>query len=269
MSNPSKTPERVDIFSDTMDTLNITVPTSWAELTQKQLNDVFVLMVRYSLYPDAWMKVATRCFLRWNCIRIVSPYGRNFLIMADGKEQIVDSAQVADVCRTMEWLKDIPETPVRLDHIDGAEAMAADPTYDLTFEQWLACDNLYQGYQFTQDPDLLRSMAAILYRKEDIKLQPSEEISIFYWWASVKQMVSAMFPNFFQPAPVGNQDIPDSDTVRRMVDAQIRALTKGDISKEDQILSMPAIRAITELDAQAKEYHDLNKKYPSSAMHNA
>ncbi len=106
-------------------------------------------------------------------------------------------------------------------------------------------------------------MAGILYRKEDIQLLPSEEISIFYWWASVKQMVSSMFPHFFQPAPVADQDIPDAETVRRSVDAQIRALTKGDITKEEQILSMPAIRALTELDAQAKEYQDLNKKYPS------
>lgn len=268
MSNHSKTPGRADISSDPMETLNLIVPTSWAELSQKQLREVFVLMVRYNSESEGWMKVALRCALRWNDIRIVSPYGSNFMIMADGKEDIIEAAQMVCGCDAMSWLKDIPETPVRLDRIDGAEAMAADPTYDLSFEQWLACDNLYQGYQFTQDPDLLRSMAVILYRKEDIQLRPSEEISIFYWWASVKQMVSGMFPNFFQPAPVGNQDIPDVDTVRRSVDAQIRALTKGDISKEEQILSMPAIRAITELDAQAKEYHDLNKKYPSS-MHNA
>lgn len=176
----------------------------------------------------------------------------------------MDSEEFSRACSSMEWLRDIPEYPVRLDRIDGADAMAPDPTYDLTLEQWLACDNLYQGYQFTQDHALLRSMAAILYRKDDICLTPAEEISIFYWWASVKQLVSSMFPHYFQPAPVAGQDIPDADTVRRSVDAQIRALTKGDITKEDQILSMPAIRALTELDAQAKDYQDLNKKYPQS-----
>lgn len=248
-----------------MDSINLTVPTSWSQLTQPRLRQVFILMVRYGNTPDAWVKVAVNCIFSWNGIRVVTPYGRNWKIRVEDIEHIMDPREMTHVCRAMEWLKDIPAEPVRLDYIDGASAMPPDPTYDLTLEQWLACDNYYQGYQYTQDPALLRSIAAILYRKEDICPTPAEGISIFYWWSSVKQMVSAMFPSFFKPAPVNSNDIPDADTVRRSVDAQIRALTKGDISKEDRILSMPAIRALTELDAQAREYEELNRKYPSKS----
>ena len=42
------------------------------------------------------------------------------------------------------------------------------------------------------------------------------------------------------------------------MDAQIRALTKGDITKEKEILSLDTWRALTELNAQAKEYKQLN-----------
>ena len=252
-----------------MDTINLTVPTSWSDLTQEQLRYVYVLMARYGNAQETWIKVAASSVFRWNGLRIVSPYGSNWLIRVDNQEFVMATPEFAQVCRTLEWLKDIPASPVRLDVIDGAVALPPDPTYDLTLEQWLACENLYQGYHYTQDPAHLRSMAAMLYRKEDICLTPSEEISNFYWWSSVKLMVSAMFPHFFKPAPVKADDIPDADTVRRSVDAQIRALTKGDISKEDQILSMPAIRALTELDAQAREYEELNRKYPSKSMHNA
>ena len=246
-----------------METLNLTVPTSWSELTQPQLRSVFVLMARFGGAQDAWWNVASSFIIRWSGLKVVSPYGRNWLIKADGKEYVMDSSEFTAVCNTMEWLKEIPADPVRLEFVDGVKAMPADPTYDLTLEQWFACENLYQGYQYTQDTDLLRQIAAILYSREDICLTPSEEISIFYWWSSVKQMVSSMFPSFFKPAPVSSSDIPDADTVRRSVDAQIRALTKGDISKEEQILSMAAIRALTELDAQAREYEELNSKYPS------
>ena len=248
-----------------MDTINLTVPTSWSELTQEQLRQIYVLMVRYGNLQDGWIKVAAASVFRWNGLKIVSPYGSNWLIRIDNQEFVMATPEFAQVCRTLEWLKDIPASPVRLDVIDGAVALPPDPTYDLTLEQWLACENLYQGYHYTQDPAHLRSMAAMLYRKEDICLTPAEEISIFYWWSSVKLMVSAMFPSFFRPAPVKTDDFPDADTVRRSVDAQIRALTKGDISKEDQILSMPAIRALTELDAQAREYEELNRKYPSKS----
>lgn len=254
-----------------METIDLSVPASWSELTQPQLRSIFILMVRYSGNPDAWLRIAAAFVPRYNGIRIVSPYGRNWLIRVDGREFVMDSQEFTRVCGTLGWLKDIPAEPVRLDLIDGAEAMPPDPTYDLTLEQWLACENYYQGYQYTQDAELLRQMAAILYRKENISLTPAEEISIFYWWSSVKLMVSCMFPHFFRPAPVNSSETPDADTVRRSVDAQIRALTKGDISKEDLILSMPSVRTLTELDALAREYEELNRKYPGSqcSMHNA
>lgn len=245
-----------------MDTLDLTIPTSWSALTQEQLRTVYIIMARYGNAEVVWKRVAASLALMWNDMRVISPYGSGWLIKVKAREYIMESQEFAQVCRIFEWLKDIPEYPVRLDHIDGAAAMPPDPTYDITFEQWIACENYFQGYQYTEDHAHLRSIAAVLYRKEDISLTPSEEISIFYWWSSVKQMVSAMFPFFFKPAPVNSGEIPDADTVRRSVDAQIRALTKGDISKEDRILSMPAIRALTELDALAREYEELNKKYP-------
>ena len=41
---------------------------------------------------------------------------------------------------------------------------------------------------------------------------------------------------------------------------QIRALTKGDISKEAEVLRMDVHRALVELDAQAREYEELKKE---------
>ena len=45
------------------------------------------------------------------------------------------------------------------------------------------------------------------------------------------------------------------------MNAQIRALTKGDITKEKQVLAMDTWRALAELDAQAKEYEEMQRKY--------
>ena len=46
--------------------------------------------------------------------------------------------------------------------------------------------------------------------------------------------------------------------LQESMDAQIRALTKGDITKEREILSLDTWRALTELNAQAKEYKQIN-----------
>lgn len=48
------------------------------------------------------------------------------------------------------------------------------------------------------------------------------------------------------------------------MNAQIRALTKGDITKEAQVMAMDTWRALVELDAIAKESQELNAKYGRS-----
>ena len=50
-----------------------------------------------------------------------------------------------------------------------------------------------------------------------------------------------------------------SKQLTEAMNTQIRALTKGDITKEQQVLQMDVHRALTELDAQAREYEELKK----------
>jgi uncharacterized protein YbjQ (UPF0145 family) len=44
------------------------------------------------------------------------------------------------------------------------------------------------------------------------------------------------------------------------MNAQIRALTGGDITKDEAVLSMDTWRALTELDAKAKEVEDIKRQ---------
>lgn len=249
---------------DTEYVVSVELPSSWEALDQRQLRFVYSMMALYSQHPDAWKAVAVRFALKILGARIVSPYGDGFICRIHGRERMVTPVGLYPVVGPLSWLSEIPDSPVRLDRIGKARAMAPDPTPELTFAQWLSLENLYQGYQFTLGSGLLTEMARILYSSPWIEPMPGERISVFYWWTSVKKMVAARFPDFFRPAPVsGDIEPPDADELRRSMDAQIRALTKGDVTKEEQILSLPADRALTELDALAREYADLNKKYPS------
>ena len=58
-------------------------------------------------------------------------------------------------------------------------------------------------------------------------------------------------------------EISHYNLLKDAVNAQIRALTKGDVTKEKEVLAIDTWRALTELDALAKEYDDFNKKYPN------
>ncbi|MEE0979172.1 MAG: hypothetical protein UH625_07175 [Muribaculaceae bacterium] len=255
-----------------METVNLTVPKSWADLTQDQLRFVYRSMVGVQIAnrnvgffsaedyaSQTSAQVATLCLLKWGGLKLICKYADGWLVSRDAQEFKLTAGQISSAITHLAWLKELPAEPVRLDTVDGAQGVPADISSGFTFDNWLACETLWQVYQMTSNESLLRQMAEILYRKPGIKPDSSELLGIFYWWASVKNMVSHMFPNFFKPAEGG--ETPSADSMRRNMDAQIRALTKGDITKESEILTMDAIRALTELDAQAREYDELNRKY--------
>ena len=93
------------------------------------------------------------------------------------------------------------------------------------------------------------------------------KLDIFYWFASLKELFSRTFPSFLRPAGsmtsenLLEQGAPLGRRLQEAMNAQIRALTKGDITKEREVLSMDTWRALAELDAQAKEYEELKKQY--------
>lgn len=255
--------------------VDVTVPKSWAELSQSQLRKLLQVMVAVQkanhnvpfrdeddFAAQTAAQVATLVFFEWAGLEVICPYADGYLVRHGEDEFEISAELVAAAITHLSWTKELPPVPVRLESVDGAHAVPADISEGLSFDSWLACENNWQAYQLSQDSEWLRKMAEILYDKEGIRLDPAETLGIFYWWAGLKTMVSEMFPSFFKPS--GSEDAPvvSLDSMRRNVDAQIRALTKGDITKEKEILSMEAIRALTELDAQAREYEELNRKYP-------
>lgn len=256
--------------------LDFKAPTGWADLTQEQLSFLLhtITMVNaansatpflnaddYSAHTVA--QVAAYCLLSWNGATVVTPYGHGWLVAHEGEEFFLTSAQIAAAAASLAWVGELPEVPVRLETINGAFAVAADLDDGFSFDDWLTCEALWQGYQALKDDGLLRQMAETLYHKQSIVLHPHEQLSIFYWWAAVKNLFARMYPDFFRPTSGAPETEITEDSLRRGMNAQIRALTKGDITKEETILAMPAHRALTELDAMAREYEELNRKYPT------
>lgn len=135
----------------------------------------------------------------------------------------------------------------------------------MPFETFIICDNLYQGYLQTQDDALLDQLGTTLYGKS-MTFKSYERINIFYWFASLKDSLSRKYSDFFQPisaATGGNLLGSSAPSVEDAMNAQIRALTKGDVTKEAEVLALDTHRALTELNAQAREYKELNAKLQS------
>lgn len=236
--------------------LNLTVPTCWQELTQKQLRYVYYLLA------EGYSKEAlqTHCLCRWSGLEIICPEGDGYSVRHNFNRHHVTALQVAEVLSHLDWLQQLPIVPVRLSEIQGHAAVRAD-LQGVTFEQYLMLENLFQGYLVTKNLSLFDDTTEILYGTQ-LKLLPEEQVSIFYWLSTVKQQFARRWNYFYQPAD-GAQPTDMQEHLQNLMDTQIRALTKGDITKEAEVLSMDVHRALTELNAQAKDYEELKKSTKS------
>ena len=239
--------------------LNLIVPTCWQELTPTQLRYVYFLIAQ----GFSQTAVQTHCLCRWSGLEILSPEGDGYSVRHDYHVHHINATQLAEVLSHMSWLNRLPIVPLRLPEIQGCQAVAAD-LQGLSFESYLVLENLYQGYLIKQDGKLLDEATPILYGKA-LELLPEEQISIFYWLSTVKQYYARRWKHFFVNSDTSSQPQDIQEHLQHQMDTQIRALTKGDITKEREVLSMDVHRALTELDAQAREYEELKRQTSNSA----
>ena len=249
-----------------MKTINLIVPRGWHELDDKQLRYLFGLLA--DEYSSA--EIRTLCLFRWAGLRVLYRHNSHFVVRLGKDDFTLSATVVADAIETMKWLDEIPSYPVRLSHIGKFTALPSD-FLSVPFETFIFCDNLYQGYLHTKNDSLIDEMIKVLYpgwreARTQKGLTQCERISTFYWFASLKQYFAKTFHHFFQQTDSTDSNLLGSaksigEQVTEAMNAQIRALTKGDITKEKDVLAMDCWRALTELNAQAKEYEELNRKY--------
>ena len=241
--------------------IDFIVPQGWHELSDKQLRYVYQLLAD----EFATDEIKTLCLLQWSGTKVIGRHDSEAYLLKKGKILFeVTPLTLAELLPALDWLGSLPTSPVRLSKINRQHALPADFS-EVPFETFIICDNLYQGYLQTQNDEQLDQLGATLYGKS-MAFKPYERISIFYWFAALKDTFSRKFPDFFQPisaATDGNLLGSSAPSVEDAMNAQIRALTKGDVTKEKEVLALDTHRALTELNAQAREYKELNAKTAS------
>lgn len=278
-----------------METLNISIPTGWNRLTQRQARWLLKLLSRsgsgHSTDPRGLALV------RFAGIRIIGgrrgewlvevPTGERSRWLGRRKKMLIwiSPEEFAFMLRELDWiLKPLP-APWRPERIDGRKPLPASLA-SIPFGSFLAADNLYAGFLNMSRNDaglsldsgkttasLLDSMASLLveglpwwrrfFRRG--RFSPAGRFAVLMWFSAVKEKMVKAYPDFYTPtaddslAPETGGAVSPA-RLRQVMNAQIRALTKGDITKEEQILSLPLERAMTELNALAKEYAELHSK---------
>ena len=130
-----------------MQTLNLTLPTCWQELTPAQLRYVFYLLASDKFTAE---EIKVYVMFRWAHIEVIAPEGDGFFVKHEGKPVRLTSLQIAEVLPFLSWLDRLPTYPVRLPQLCGHSAISADLS-GLSFGDYITCDNLYTGYLLKKD----------------------------------------------------------------------------------------------------------------------
>ena len=244
------------------DALDLRLPRSWQELTQPQLDRVLWLLAHFA--PG---EAAAYAMVRFSGLRIGgrAADGRTVTVSIPGrwrrKTLVLQSWQLTWAARQMDWIGTPPSVPVRLDRVGGCRAVDA-AWHGLPFGDYLKVENLWQGFLATQSTAPLAEAARLLYRRRDgtppvrLRAEEHELLGVSYWITGTREMLATAFPDLFARSSGGG----GAADARRAMDTQLRALTGGDATKEAAVLRLDCWRALTELDATAREAHEFKDK---------
>lgn len=256
-------------FSAKTKVLDVSLPKAWSDLSQKELLDVY--RMRALVYADG-KDMLFPLFRYFGNIRVLDRDGDTFLCRFLARDSEtgkrarvmcrVTPVQLDELLEPLRFVYDPGAVPVRLDVWHGAAAVNAQ-LHGVSFGNYLKIENLYQGFIASHNSDALLSIAKILY--PGIKEKHVDDVFVFgllQWLVQVKALFARMWPNFFKPA-TGAVSAP---SMLDVMNNEIRALTGGDVTKEEVVFETECWRALTELDFKAKEAEDMKRKMNNSKL---
>lgn len=246
--------------------LMLRCPRSWKEMTQDQLRYA-LHVIGCGMYDPEECRI--RLLLRFTGIEVLkrSPGGWACAVRAtaegSGKPRrhffFLQPWQVQDMIQQLEYVDSYETFNVRLESIQGFNAVDS-MLHNVRFWDYLQMEKYYQGFLATSQEKYAIGLAQLLYPGGVTAVDAAELTGCIMWYSYVKKRFAHFFPHFFRPSPVSNgKPVNWLD----QMNAQIRALTDGDITKEQAVYDKDCWRALTELDAKALEAEEFRRKYPN------
>lgn len=255
---------------------NFKAPSSWAELSEDQLRYVLSVM---SIHHD---HIVIKCYLLARfCGLTVHKYTRTGwkCSVKCGESDENGDTKTGKVCERVLYISaaEILSLLKNFDFIDkftdfrplqrASDVLltAVDSMlHDVSFYDYLNIEKNYQLFMLNQEDKFLQKMAHLMYRTADgsadetAHFEPYELLGVFIWFSSVKEYFAANFTHFFKPAREGGE-LRRVDILPAM-QAQIRALTDGDVTKQQAVYNTDCWAALTELDNKAREAEEFKER---------
>lgn len=255
---------------------NFKAPSSWAELSEEQLRYVLSVM---SIHHD---HIVIKCYLLarfcgltvhkytrtgWKCSVKCDESGEN----GDAKigkvrERVlyISAAEILSLLKNFDFIDKFTDFRPLQRASDVLLTAVDSMLHDVSFYDYLNIEKNYQLFMLNQEDKFLSKMAHLMYRTEDgsadetAHFEPYELLGVFMWFSSVKEYFAANFTHFFKPAREGGE-LRRVDILPAM-QAQIRALTDGDVTKQQAVYNTDCWAALTELDNKAREAEEFKER---------
>lgn len=242
--------------------VSLTCARSWQELTARQLPRMLRLV--HTCKTEERLRLRALCLLTGLVVVRKVPGGWLCALRKGLRSRFffLRTWQFQSMAMQLSWTDTTEGIPVRMGCMGGRTCACDGMLHGLPFGQYLSAERQYQLFLLHREPRFLRRLFDVLYPKPRRswplrRVRPWHITAAFLWFMHCKQVLAKEFPWFFRPA---DEQADDSYDLIEQYNLQVRALTGGDITKERTILYMDTWRALTELNAKAREGAELKKK---------
>lgn len=157
------------------------------------------------------------------------------------------------MARRLLWLDKV-EQPVRPAQLRPGLAAVDAYMHGMQFGDYLRLQNYWSAFLATEDPNYLREVAAILYQDNAIEmslLDGEEQCVVVQWMMGWQEFCRKHWSHLYRGGSEG-EAATSADMEASML-SQIRALTGGDATKEEQVLALDVWSALNELNAKVHD----------------
>lgn len=257
------------IHKDGTQEFNFKAPSSWAELSEEQLRYVLYILSSYRDKTVAKCHLLVRfCGLEvhkhtrtgWKCSVLCYVSGER----PKRKVLYISSAEILSLLKNFDFIDKFTDFRPLQRASDVLLTAVDSMLHDVSFYDYLNIEKNYQLFMLNQEDKFLSKMAHLMYRTADgsadetAHFEPYELLGVFMWFSNVKEYFAANFTHFFKPAREGGE-LRRVDILPAM-QAQIRALTDGDVTKQQAVYNTDCWAALTELDNKAREAEEFKER---------
>lgn len=246
--------------------MEFTIPKGWEELTQEQLRHVLRLLWLHDGHADGKRRVQVAAFIFFCNIEVVHETDQGWLCRErrHGATFLLNTELLPSLLQSVEWVTETEKMTVRIEQAGGYKAVDFE-LQDLPFGKYLEAENNYQSFLQSKMDKCIVELTKILYLvpdgSEDPDFREEELMGTFLWYAAAKQLLCRQFPDFLKPVDGKLEQVTQESLIESMR-AQIRLLTKGDVTKQRYILEeTDTWTALAELDALARDAEEIRRKY--------